>query len=42
MWNNHPMNTTLKPYPTNLTNQEKQLIKPRLPKPIYQTQTPHT
>ena len=34
------MNTTRKPYPTDLTDQEGQLIEPRLPKRIYYNTKP--
>jgi hypothetical protein len=35
------MNTTRKPYPTDLTDQEGQLIEPRLPKRVYGTKPKH-
>ena len=41
IWKKAPMNTTRKPYPANLTNQEEPLTKPRLPKHLYKTQPKH-
>ena len=35
------MNTTRKPYPTDLTDHEGQLIEPRLPKRVYGTKPKH-